>query len=114
MLQLLWARRWLFGLIFFSLVTLVTVLTLIWPKTYVSEVSVVIGSKSTDPVSGLEAADVAPSNIATQADVITSHNVALKVVNKLRLASLPLMREQFEQATGGEGSIKDWIAEQLM
>ena len=114
MLQLLWARRRLFCLIFFSLVTVVTVLTLIWPKTYISEVSVVIGSKATDPVSGMDANDAAPGGIATQADVITSHNVALKVVNKLRLAALPIMREQFEEATGGEGSLKDWIADQLL
>jgi succinoglycan biosynthesis transport protein ExoP len=112
-LQLLWARRWLFGLVFVSLVSAVTVLTLLWPKTYISEVSVVIGSKTTDPVSGMESPDVAPSNIATQADVITSHNVALKVVNKLGLASNPQIREEFERATQGEGSIKDWLADQL-
>jgi protein tyrosine kinase modulator len=114
MLQLLWARRWLFGLVCGTLVAAVTCLTLIWPKTYVSEASVVIGSKSTDPVSGMDTADAAPSNIATQADVITSHNVALKVVNKLKLAYVPEIREEFQRATHGAGSIKDWLADQLL
>lgn len=115
MLQLLWARRWLFGLILGGLVGLVAAISLSLPKTYVSEVSVVIDSKATDPVSGVEAAaDLAPSNIATQADVITSHNVALKVVDKLGLASIPQMREEFRRATEGVGSVKDWIADLLL
>ena len=115
MLQLLWARRWRFCLIFGTLVAAVTTVSLILPKTYMSEVSVVIGSKTTDPVSGLDSvAELGPSNIATQADVITSHNVALKVVNKLGLASDPQIREEFERATNGEGSIKDWLSDQLL
>jgi chain length determinant protein EpsF len=115
MLKLLWARKGLFSLIFFGVVLLVMGITLILPKTYVSQVSVVIDSKSTDPVSGTEqASELMPSNIATQADVITSHNVALKVVEKLKMASSPELRQKFKDETGGSGSIKDWIADGLL
>jgi polysaccharide biosynthesis transport protein len=115
MMQLMWARRWLFGAIFMTVVGLTVAVSVILPKTYVAEVSVVIDSKSTDPVSGMErASELMPSNMATQADVITSHNVALKVAEHLHLASSPQLRERFQEATGGAGSIKDWIADLLL
>jgi chain length determinant protein EpsF len=47
-------------------------------------------------------------------DVIASHNVALKVVDKLKLAQLLEVREQFQAATGGVGSVQDWLADQLL
>jgi chain length determinant protein EpsF len=115
MLQLLWARRLLFVSICGTLVGLVLLVSLILPKKYQGEVSVVIDSKSTNPVSGTESAtELMPSNVATQADVIMSHNVALKVVNKLRLNEQPELRDDFQQATGGVGSIKDWLADWLL
>src|ERR1700761_1001130 len=115
MLNLLWVSRRRFGKIFATFVALVVVVSLIWPKTYVAETSVVIDSKSTDPVSGMEqASELMPSNLATQADVITSHNVAVKVVDRLRLANDPETREKFMEATGGAGSIKDWLADGIL
>lgn len=115
MLQLLWARRGLFSLIFGSVVLSTVAANLLLPKTYVAEVSVVIDSKSTDPVSGMEqTSELMPSNIATQADVIASRNVALKVIEKLRLAADPDLQESFRDAGGGAGSIRDWIADLLL
>ncbi len=115
MLQVLWARQRLFWLIAGSIVALVVLVSLILPKTYVAQVSVVVDSKSTDPVSGMEkASDLMPSNIATQTDVITSHNVALKVVDRLRLYNNQELREKYQEVSEGAGSIKDWIADQLL
>ncbi len=72
-------------------------------------------TKSTDPVSGaLMPVPLLPSYVATQVDVIASHNVALKVVDKMKLASLIEVREQFHMATGGAGSVRDWLADQLL
>ena len=115
LIETLLARKWLFGAILASVVILVLLVSLIWPKTYVAEVSVVVDSKSTDPVSGVaQAPDLLPSTIATQVDVISSHNVARKVVQKLGLRSNPTFKEKFESATDGIGSIDDWLADYVL
>ncbi len=114
-LQLLWARRRLLGGICGAIVLAAAGLSLLLPKTYVAEVSVVVDSKSTDPVSGVEQpSELSPSNVATQADVIASRNVALKVIDRLRLTASPALQESFHEATGGTGSLRDWIADLLL
>jgi polysaccharide biosynthesis transport protein len=115
LLHILWARRVLIGAVFGGIVLVVLLISLIWPKTYVGEVSVVVDSKATDPVSGTEqSAEYLPSNIATQVDVIASHNVALKVVQALNLDADPKYQRKYQSDTGGDGSIKDWIADYLL
>jgi chain length determinant protein EpsF len=52
--------------------------------------------------------------MATQVDIITSRNVALKVVDDLRLAEGQQVKEQFLDATKGQGTIRDWLAELLL
>jgi polysaccharide biosynthesis transport protein len=114
LLQVLWGRRGLFLTVFLATVALGALVIAIWPRTYKGEVSVVIDSKSSDPVSGQEqAAELLASTMGTQMDVIASHNVALKVVDKLKLASVPEFQEKFREATDGVGSIRDWLADQL-
>lgn len=114
LLTLLWARRRLLTWTVVGIVATVAAASLLLPKTYVAEVSVVVDSKSTDPVSGMEqASELLPSNIATQADVIASRNVALKVIDRLRLVSSPELQEGFRES-GGIGSIREWIADGLL
>src|ERR1700760_662146 len=106
LLLILWARRGLFVLVFLGTVALGAIVVAIWPPTYMAEVSVVIDSKSSNPVSGNEAlSDQLASTMGTQIDVIMSHNVALKVVDKLHMAASPANQESFREATGGIGSI---------
>jgi chain length determinant protein EpsF len=52
--------------------------------------------------------------MATQIDIISSKNVALRVVDQLKLAASPAVVEQFNQATGGRGSVRDWLADLLL
>jgi chain length determinant protein EpsF len=54
------------------------------------------------------------SHIQTQMDIITSERTARKVVQDLKLAESPTSRAAFEEDTGGEGSIEDWLAEDLL
>ncbi len=115
LIETLLGRKRLFGAILLCTMTLVIVVSLLWPKTYISEVSVVVDSKATDPVSGLaQSAEMLPSTVATQVDIISSHSVALKVVQKLQLHSNPAFRHKYESATGGKGPIDDWIADYLL
>ena len=91
------------------------VISLILPKKYEAGVSMVVNYKGVDPVTGLSApAQLMPGFIATQVDIIKSKNVALKVVDDLKLASDPAVQAQFESATGGRGTVRDWLADVLL
>jgi chain length determinant protein EpsF len=52
--------------------------------------------------------------MATQIDIISSKNVALRVVDRLRLASNAAVIEQFQEATDGKGTVRDWLADLLL
>lgn len=103
-------------IIVFGLVVLTTlIVNLLLPKIYKATNSLVLNYKGTDPVTGLTVpAQLMPGYIATQLDVITSHNVALKVVDKLKLVDNPQAQEQFKEATGGKGNIKDYFADKFL
>jgi len=91
------------------------VISLILPKKYEAGVSMVVNYKGVDPVTGLSApAQLMPGFIATQVDIIKSKSVALKVVDDLKLASNPEVQAQFESATEGRGTVRDWLADVLL
>jgi len=52
--------------------------------------------------------------MATHIDVIGSHNVARKVVEKLRLAENPKMQEDYQETAESYVDIRDWIADLLL
>jgi len=107
-------RRWLFGFVLISVVGATTAFSLLKAKTYVAEAAVLVDSKNTDPVTGSALPQQMQSSIqATQADVISSHNVALKVVDELQLAADPEAQRQFSEERDAGGSIRDWLADRL-
>lgn len=98
------------------MVTVITtlVVSLSLPKQYVATTSIVVDQRSVDPVTGLTLpVQLLPGYIATQVDVISSHNVARKVVEKLKLSEDPKIQEDFAKAKS-IGDIKDWIADSLL
>jgi chain length determinant protein EpsF len=110
-----WARRALCALVLASIVGAVTAYSLLKNKTYVAEVAVLVDAKNADPVTGAPLPQQLESTIqATQADVISSHNVALKVVDRLQLAADPESQRQFAEDIGPAASIRDWLAERLL
>jgi chain length determinant protein EpsF len=125
LLQTLWGRRRIFAIVAGSIFLLAILVTLIWPKTYVSEAAVVVDSKTTDPVSGLpESPDALPGVISTEVDVISSHKVARRAVEKLKLAQTPEWRRRYDkamhpwlsfmQSSEPAPSIEDWIADKVL
>jgi succinoglycan biosynthesis transport protein ExoP len=52
--------------------------------------------------------------VATQVDVIESHNVALKVVDRMKLTENPDIAKKFQDKTGGRGSIRDFAADEIL
>jgi len=103
-------------LVTFVLTVLTTVVvSLLLPKSYQGTTSLVLNYKGMDAVTGMSIpAQLMPGYIATQVDIITSHNVALKVVDNLKIPSSPAAQQQFIKATKGKGDIRDWYADLLL
>lgn len=108
--------RWIL-LVSVFLITVVSVVvgSLLFPKKYTATASVVIDSKSPDPISGFSMQGAMLSGyIATQIDVITSERVARRVIERLRLNQVPLLREQWQEEADGVGSFESWLADALV
>ena len=113
-INILWSRKWiaLSALMMTAITTLVVSLAL--PKQYVATTSIVVEQQSVDPVTGQNLPiGLMPAYMAMQVDVITSHNVARKVVEKLKLGDNPKMQKDFAK-TKSNGDIRDWAAELLL
>ena len=104
-------------LLFTLLITVgaTVVVSLMLPKTYKGTASVLISYKGVDPVTGLALPmQLLPGYMSTQIDIISSKNVALKVVDQLRLAESPAVIAQFNEVTEGQGTVRDWLADLLL
>ncbi|MCV2422822.1 chain length determinant protein EpsF [Paucibacter sp. DJ2R-2] len=104
--------RWVVGALVLGATLLATlVISLILPKQYLATASVVVDVKP-DPISAMAYGSmVSPGFIATQVDIIQSERVAQRVVRNLKLTENPQIREQWKEATGGQGSLDAWIAD---
>jgi polysaccharide biosynthesis transport protein len=104
--------RWLAALAALVLIVGATaVASLVWPKRYSASASVVIDIKP-DPVTVLLYPGLgSPQYMATQVDIINSDRVSLRVVRNLKLAENPQVRQQWLDATSGQGSIESWLAD---
>ncbi len=90
--------------------------SLLLPKKYTGESAVVVDARGIDPLaqdSAMQSQQEA-NYVATQVDVIESHNVALKVVDRLKLTADPEIVRKFNDKTGGVGSIRDWTADEIL
>jgi chain length determinant protein EpsF len=114
-LMLLRARRRLILSTLFATVLLALGWSLVQSKTYTATASVLLNYKGVDPLTGLTMpGQLLPGYMATQIDIISSKNVALRVVDRLRLATSPVVIAQFEEATEGKGTVRDWLADLLL
>ena len=102
--------RWMIALAVLALVVLGTLVTsLLLPKQYKATASVVIDFKP-DPLSAVMYGGMqSPALMATQVDIIKSDRVAQRVVRNLKLNENPLVRQQWQDETGGQGSIEVWL-----
>ena len=114
-LLILKARFWIILITFSAIVFTTLIVSLLLPKTYEATTSLVLNYKGMDPVTGtVLPAQLMPGYMATQNDIITSKNVAIKVVEQLKFADSPAAQAQFNQATKGKGEIREWFAERLL
>jgi len=100
--------------IFFCIFGLILAATFILPKLYTAVASVVIDAKI-DPVAGGAFTDqILASYVATQADVIASERVGLRVTQGLKLDQVPSLQQKWRAKTDGRGDIDSWIASYLV
>jgi succinoglycan biosynthesis transport protein ExoP len=96
-------------------VLLTLAFSLVQQKTYKGTASVLLNYKGVDPLTGLTMpGQLLPGYMATQIDIISSKNVALRVVDTLKLASSQAVLAQFNATTDGRGNVRDWLAGLLL
>lgn len=109
-LHILYARKWIILGVAFSIVAITLAINLMLPKEYTASATLVIDSKSKDPLTGqMIPSQLLPGYVATQVDVIKSRPVVNKVMEQNKIVDAPGTRERFAE-TGGEGNINDWLA----
>jgi len=114
-LTILRARWWVVVLTLLLVVSTTVAVSLVLPKQYTASTQVIVDVKSPDPIAGIILpAQLMPGYMATQIDIVTSQKVALMVVDKLRIAENPVAREQWLEATDGQGSIRHFYADLLL
>lgn len=112
--RIVWARRWMFLMLFLAISIAGIAFTLMQPKRYVGEVSMLVDFKP-DPILGAVAPGlVQPGFMATQTEMLTSENVAIRAVKKLGLDKDEAIVKQWEEATKGKTPIEHYLAGQLV
>lgn len=110
-LLILWARRYVVLGALAATVLAALGVTLMLPDKYDATTALLITFR--DQQAQTLPVQLSPSYMATQLDIIQSQNVALKVVDKLKLAEQPVARELWQASTDGQGSIRHWLADVL-
>jgi chain length determinant protein EpsF len=114
-LLILQARKKIVLSTLLATVAITILVSLVLPSTYKGSASVLLNTKGVDPVTGMALpGQLTPSYVATQIDIISSKNVALRVVDRLKLAANPDVQKQFMEDTGGKGTVRDWLANLLL
>lgn len=113
-LAIVWARKWLGFAIFTLVVATAAVISMLLPKQYTSSASVVIDVRP-DPVSSGVGSHLmaSPAFLATQADVLSSDRVVLRVISDLQLHQNPSLVKSWQDEAQGKGTIEQWLAELL-
>ncbi|QWF71687.1 chain length determinant protein EpsF [Methylomonas paludis] len=104
-------------ILFTILITVSTalVVSLRMPKSYQGNSSVLINIKNSDPITGMVLnPQLLSGYMANQVDIIKSRTVALKVVERMKLAEMPSFTKMYWAATKGQGDIHNWIADKLL
>src|SRR4029077_8547620 len=118
-LSTLRARFSVFVLVLCATLVTAIVVSLVLPKTYKSTVSLLVADRDEQSMSSTGPAPfVHPlekvNYLQTQVDIIMSEKVARRVVQQLKLAESPEVKARFEKATGGKGTIEDWLGRALL
>lgn len=113
-LRILRGRALLLAAIVCCVVLAVAVISLLSPKQYVAELALVVDLQGNDPMkqSALAPALV-PTHLSTQTEIIRSRNVALKVIEKMGLATDPEVVASYREH-GGDSDLTSWLVDNVL
>jgi len=112
-LRIVWARKWLaLGLFLFVAVAGI-VATLLWPKQYTGQSSLIIEMRIDPALGALAPALAAPSYMATQVEVLKSDRVASRAVKILGVERSPTAVAQWREATKAKIPLERYFANVL-
>ena len=112
-LRIVWARKWLaLGLFLFVAVAGI-VTTLLWPKQYTGQSSLIIEMRIDPALGALAPALAAPSYMATQVEVLKSDRVASRAVKILGVERSPTAVAQWREATKAKIPLERYFANVL-
>ena len=107
-------RLGIFFALFFATLLAAFLVTLVMPKTYEAITSVLVDAKDDQLLNTpLGSPRAQLGYMQTQIDIIQSQRVARKVVEDMKLAENPGVRDAFARS-GARGSIEDWVAGGLL
>jgi polysaccharide biosynthesis transport protein len=113
-LLILRARYRVIIFVIFIAIAAALAVSLLLPKKYMAQASVLVDVRSPDPVAGVVMSGlVAPSYMATQVDIIGGDLVAQRVVKMLKLDKDEQIKAAWLKNTNGRGSMDSWLAESL-
>jgi succinoglycan biosynthesis transport protein ExoP len=106
--------RWKLAFGVFTAVVLATIIvSLLMPKMYTAEATVVVDTKPDPLTVAAYSALNSTAYIATQVDIISSERVADRVAKNLKLDKSPDYISAWKDATGAKGDIVVWIGQML-
>lgn len=110
------ARKKIILLVAVLTVITASIVSFLLPKNYLATTKVLLNYKGIDPVTGTAIpAQLMPGYMGTQADIISSKNVAIDVVNRLGLSEIPAIKEDFEKSVDNTNAkIDQWLADRLI
>jgi polysaccharide biosynthesis transport protein len=113
-LLILRARYQIVVLVILVAIAAALAVSLLLPKKYTAQASVLVDVRSPDPVAGVVMPGlIAPSYMATQVDIIGGDMVAQRVVKMLGLDKDEQTKAVWLKTTNGHGSLETWVAESL-
>lgn len=113
-MRILWARKWIMLATLGITIATTIIISKMLPEQYTASSMLMVDFKGADPVAGaMLPTQLMPGYIATQVGIMSSQNVALRVVDNLKLVQSPVVQQQFNTETDGRGDIRNWLAEVL-
>jgi chain length determinant protein EpsF len=111
------ARRKAFLLVFGATVIAALAIALIMPRTYVGTTQILVDARDEQSMNAAVrnmSARERQGYMQTQLDLIQSTRVAKRVIRDTKYLQMEGVREDYERATGGRGTIEDWAAETML
>ncbi|WP_374557039.1 chain length determinant protein EpsF [Aquitalea pelogenes] len=113
-LGILRARKKMILAVHAGIVVTVLGVSLILPEQFTAETVLALDTKANDPVTGQPVqAYLVPGYMESQMDILGSQNTMLYVVDSLGLAKSEEAAKAFQDDTGGNGSLRIWLADRM-